>query len=276
MCSTKVACGIVLYNPERDRLEQNLSAIISQVDYIILVDNGDTLPISSNWIENKKVRYIKNQRNRGIAQALNVIIRIACQKGYEWVLTLDQDSVCPSGMVRSYCKYIHIPNVAMIAPLIRDRNSESKVCALKDSYRYIDRCITSGTLTNTRAVIGVGGFDSRLFIDYVDFELCARLVEANYKIVQDCEVVMLHQYGNIREHKILGRTIRATNHSPARKYYQARNRIYCSKVYKKFFPLWKSIAYVISEEMKVVFFETDKMRKTAAIIRGIRDGINMN
>ena len=38
----KVVAGIVLYNPNLDRLLQNISAIANQVDKIILYDNNST------------------------------------------------------------------------------------------------------------------------------------------------------------------------------------------------------------------------------------------
>ena len=34
------AAGIVLYNPDINRMNENINNIINQVDYVILVDNG--------------------------------------------------------------------------------------------------------------------------------------------------------------------------------------------------------------------------------------------
>ncbi len=271
----KIACGIVIYNPNNERLEQNLSAIVSQVDHIILIDNSDNYTLSPRWLNNSKVEYINNGCNKGIANALNQIVRISSTEGYEWVLTLDQDSICPRDMVLSYLRYIKTPRLAMIAPLIKDRNSMEQPYRIADLYYDVDRCITSGTLTNTEAVLKVGGFDSRLFIDYVDFELCARLIDAGYRIIQDCNTILLHQYGNIKEFRLIGFTIRTTNHNPKRKYYQVRNRIYCSRKYSHFFSCWRTTAFIFAEWIKVLCFESEKMQKVVAIHKGIIDGLRM-
>ena len=39
MSNLKVLAGIVLYNPDLERLSENVSAIIPQVDILLLVDN---------------------------------------------------------------------------------------------------------------------------------------------------------------------------------------------------------------------------------------------
>ena len=93
----KVVAGIVTFNPEINCLDNNISSIYNQVDEIYIVDNG-----SDNWEEIKKL--INNYKkimikrlyiNQGIAKALNELCSMAIVNGYDWILTLDQDTICP-------------------------------------------------------------------------------------------------------------------------------------------------------------------------------------
>lgn len=40
MNKIKISAGIVLYNPDINRLKQNIKAVIPQVDVLVLYDNG--------------------------------------------------------------------------------------------------------------------------------------------------------------------------------------------------------------------------------------------
>jgi rhamnosyltransferase len=95
----KTLAAIVLFNPEIERLNQNIEAIFNQVDDVVLIDNG-----SSNLNEVKKnvthqVHYVVNEKNVGIAKALNEGFEYAIENGFDWVLTLDQDSVSDKNLI---------------------------------------------------------------------------------------------------------------------------------------------------------------------------------
>ena len=101
------AAGIVLYNPDINRMKENINAIINQVDYVILVDNGSKnksdieAAIEHSFYNSDKLIINFSQKNNGIAWALNQIFKIAEEQSVKWVLTLDQDSVCPSDIIES-------------------------------------------------------------------------------------------------------------------------------------------------------------------------------
>ena len=54
--------------------------------------------VLNNW---KNITIIKNGKNEGIAKALNQMFEFAIEQQYEYVLTLDQDSVCPDNIISS-------------------------------------------------------------------------------------------------------------------------------------------------------------------------------
>ena len=100
-----ILAGITLFNPDVARLEENISSIYGQVDRVICVDNGsDNIKsiedcVLKNW---KNITIIKNGKNEGIAKALNQMFEFAIEQQYEYVLTLDQDSVCPDNIIEEY------------------------------------------------------------------------------------------------------------------------------------------------------------------------------
>ena len=69
----KIAAGIVLYNPDIDRLKKNLEAIAPQVEKVFLVDNhSDHIENIKKLLEQFPVcELIENEKNAGIATALN-------------------------------------------------------------------------------------------------------------------------------------------------------------------------------------------------------------
>ena len=122
----KIAAGIVTYNPDIVRLQENIDAVMNQVEHLIIVDNASIN--KDKWLEKlaniEKVTIIQNDTNRGIATALNQMLECSGRLGCEWTLTLDEDSVVPANMVEEYRKYIDMDRVAMIVPVIEDRTMD--------------------------------------------------------------------------------------------------------------------------------------------------------
>lgn len=271
-----IAAGIVLYNPDLNRLKENIDAIYDQVKLLVLVDNNSN---NINLIErkysvNKKIIFIKNRSNFGIAKALNQLMTFCESKAYEWVLTLDQDSVCPFNMIDEYRRYIEIPKVGILSPIVNDRNM-TKVFIEEDnenSYELIDNFITSAALTNVSIWKKIGGFDEGMFIDLVDSEYAKRLKLNDFKIIKVNTVVLLHELGDLTRHKFFFREIYIMNHSAFRKYYMARNVLYCAKKYKESGSVIKAYKTIFNTILATLIYEQNKWEKIRRIIRGMVDG----
>jgi rhamnosyltransferase len=273
-----IAAGIVLYNPNLERLKENIDAILNQVDSLIVVDNGseNVGGIEKLLMNYSKVLTINNSSNVGVAKALNQMCELANIENYEWILTLDQDSVCPENLIDLYKPCILSENIALICPQIQDIN-KGEICYHSDNgYEYINKCITSGALTNILIWKELGGFDELMFIDLVDFEFCKRVIDNNYKIVQVNAAVILHEIGKITNHRFLFWNIEVKNHSSFRKYYIAQNIIYYVKKHYK--PTRILVAYLrlIKLLALVLLFETDKYNKLRMIIKGSVNGYRIS
>ena len=104
----KYLIGIVTYNPELDRLRENLNAACSNTDaaMILLVDNAssniDELRVLMS--EYNKLQIKELDENKGVAYALNVIGTEAELMKCDWFMTLDQDSVLQPQIMNIFSK----------------------------------------------------------------------------------------------------------------------------------------------------------------------------
>ena len=268
-----ISAGIVLFNPDKNRLKENISAVIVQCTHIYLVDNGsnniDEVKELLNQYNQSKISILCNTENQGIAKALNQLTAAAQKGGFKWILTLDQDSVAPSNIVEEFEKYTNNLNAGMLCPVICDRN-KGVVVEAKDGYKEIDECITSGSLLNIKAWSEIGGFDESMFIDGVDFDICYRLRKSEYKILCIQNVVLLHELGRIEYHRFIFWKVLVKNHSAFRKFYIARNTVYLAR--KERTNIVKAILQNIKLFLIAVCYEDDKWKKSEKIFQGIIDG----
>lgn len=113
-----LAC-IVTYNPSIDILKKNIENILIQTNNVVIIDNNSNNKVELfELINNINARYhayrielIQNDDNNGIAQALNQGLSYSKANNYEWILTLDQDSICDKNMIKvmkNYCLKIII------------------------------------------------------------------------------------------------------------------------------------------------------------------------
>jgi rhamnosyltransferase len=275
----KTAAGIVLYNPDLKRLKQNIDAVINQVDCVILSDNGSANTNElNNILENygENVIIIHNHANLGIASALNIIFRKASELGFNWVLTLDDDSVCPDNMVRNYLDFMNTSTdrIGILCPVIRDKNA-GIIEGCVSSCDYIKRAITSGAFTSCSAWKEIGGFDEKLFIDGVDFDFSDRLRMSGYSIIRLKNTELLHELGHMTSHRFLFWTVKVQNHSAQRKYYIVRNRVYVSRKEKQRLYALTSFCFLVKFGLTIILFEKNKGEKLSAIVRGYADGFKM-
>ena len=272
----KVLAGIVLYNPETDRLQENIDAIYQQVDTVLLIENGSS---NTNYKKHLKrydnLLWIDNHASKGIAYALNQICGYAYSHGYDWALTLDQDSVASFGMVEVY-KGIAKEDIGIIGCKIEDRNyDDPQQHGYKGTFE-VPWVITSAAFTNTIAWYKCGGFDNEMFIDFVDADICYSMKKVGFKTLTTFHTKLLQEIGVgtfIINHKLFGE-LTVNNHPAIRKFFWARNSLYLSKKYD-FVSLSKVFKIIIKTLIEVLFYERQKIRKTYMIIKGILHSLTM-
>ena len=282
MC--KVAAIIISYNPDNNLLD-SINLLINQVEKIIIVDNGSESQKKKNInlikdIDNKKIEVIFNEENLGIATALNIGVKEALKQGYNWILTMDQDSKASSNMVE---KMLEVYNkidererkeILSIFPNFVDERIQSiEENSNMDSYEYVDADITSGNLLRAEVFDKVGFFDDSLFIDLVDTDFCMRLNEKNIKMIKVRDAILYHSLGESQSVKSIFGKFNTSNHSALRRYYMTRNRFYTWEKYKDLnsFTLNRDKSLFKKEFVKIILGEKDKVNKIKMVFKGYKD-----
>lgn len=269
--SNNICAGIVLYNPDITQLKRNIAAIIKQVQILYLQDNGSAniSDVEKIIADTSSIVLLRNPENKGIAWALNALCKRAESDNFQWILTLDQDSVCPQNMIALYKAYL--PRADMLCPKIVDRNY-GVLDGNSEKVETVDKCITSGCLLRLSSWRKLRGFDEKMFIDGVDFEFCYRMKKNGMNILRVNDVVLSHEIGNITVKHFLGFRVIVKNHSAFRKYYIAKNIIYMAKKRKNLILLIKGILQEVKLIGIVLLYENDKGAKMQRIINGMIDG----
>ena len=278
----RICAGIVSWCPDSGQLRQTASHIVSQVEGVLICDNGtpglDQVLASEleGWrvTESRDVfrqggsdfLILRNETNRGIASGLNQLCACAEELGYDWILTLDQDTQCPENMISALSAYT-APDVGIVAAGVLYEGAES-IHPQRKGIREAGWVITGGSLTSIQAWRAVGGFDEPMFIDSVDQDFCIRLKQAGYRILENNDCLIHQPLGRMKLKKFFGRTVQVTHHSPKRKYYMARNAVYLDRKYGKN----KAGAFNRKLLLKTLIYEKDRIHKIPSILRGIRDG----
>lgn len=295
----KVAAGIVLFNPDAIRLKLCVSSLEEQVDCIIVYDNSSTkIPETFNC---ENVIYLTHNKNEGVAYALNQIFMKGKNLGYEWILTMDQDTVIPKNMISTYSAYLNQDDIGIICPQNVDkRRAYSHAEDTKEVTSLVEFCITSASCTNIHVWEKLGGFDNFLFIDFVDNDYCKRLRLLGYKILQCNKVVIDQEFGNITpksqfwvdfymslSHFLKNKNIAKLSYkkkvSPMRVYYVHRNLLYLNKKFKNYGGIGYENFYCNSFIGFLIYFTlpsfvrgSEKWRIFKAIVKGLYDGNRSN
>ena len=271
---SKIYAGIVSYNPELKRLTENISVIQNQVLDVVVFDNGsNNIDEIQNLIADfPNVVLIKSEKNLGIATALNRLMQWGYEKDYDWMLSLDQDSICEKNFVARMKPYLTVEqNLGVVAPVIVDRNVGVVGHNPKSEYAHVNTCITSGAFSKVSAWKEIGEYDESMFIDSVDFEYCYRMRKYGYGVIQVRNIQLLHELGKSQKRRFLFWKIDVTEHSAFRKYYIARNNIYYPLKHRMWLRMVRGNIRNIEMMGIIVLYENDKKNKLKAICRGWKD-----
>jgi rhamnosyltransferase len=294
---SKTLALLVTFNPP-DNFLFHLKELYKEFNQIVLVDNG-TSPEKQSILHypiqqyGEKIFLFKNNKNLGIASALNQGFQWAIEHGYEYVITLDQDSTPAQSMTKTLLQGLeehpNRENLAVLAPMIVEKllPRRSQYMRRKNKFFYehvsaetgllqnVTITITSGSLYNLEIWKKLGPFRDDFFIDYVDTEYNLRAIQHGYEISVQCEARLIHNLGKRQEKKLLGKTLYPTFHSPIRWYYISRNRIAMLKMYALKQPHWffYEMITTIKTFIRVFTLENQRMAKFKAFLYGTYDGL---
>lgn len=281
----RVCAIFITYNPA-PQLIDNIVALAPQVGEIVIVDNAsgpEGLQVVVEAAKRERVSLIRNADNLGIAAALNIGVRFALDRGYPWVATFDQDSTAPEGFIAALlaawnaCPFRSA--VALVSPRYQDRHTGmigSYVAGGSDGvFEEVVTTMTSGNLVRSEAFAVAGLFEEAFFMDCVDHEFCLRLRSKGYRLIEAKAAILVHSLGRMTVHTFAGRRFKVFNHTPLRRYYNARNRILLYLRYGHTFAGWlrRDLFNFCREIAGIIFFEQNAGAKLYAIARGVAHGL---
>ena len=266
----KLIAATVFYNPKKNVID-NIKSYIDSVEKLIIVDNSETVDenIKNEIIDTLPeidILYIANEKNFGIATALNIACSKAIELDYDYILLMDQDSSFVN--FDSYLKCIESNNADDVA--VHTANSGESDNTQLCEFEEHEKTITSSSILNLNIYQKIGPFLDKLFIDEVDFEYCLRANLHNYKVRFYPHHELNHNLGennNRKRYKI--------QHNYMRRYYITRNRFYVSSLHGKHFEEYRMkttlYQYLYRNSWKVLTREDDKLRKLKSIYLGFVD-----
>lgn len=267
----KLAGVVVWYNPSKKDIK-NIDSYIKAVDKLYIVDNSENGSNESKIPNSKKVEYIYQNENLGIAKALNITCYKAIKEKYKFILTMDQDSCFKSNDVdkmKTKISSLDLSKIGIISPW---HKTKLKLEKPKEEIDYPLDVMTSGNILNLDIFQKIGGFKEFLFIDGVDIEYCLNLKKNGYKVMRINSIELQHDLGDIFYRNFLGKEFMCDNHNYLRIYYMTRNYRYIRKEYRNIAPEFCDILVKIKGLIfKIVFYEKDKFRKLRSIVFGIYD-----
>ncbi len=272
--SYKIAAVVVMYNYD-DRIINNIESYINQVDNIFVYDNSEAQneDLAKKVNALPRISYYYNNDNLGIGKVLNMGAQKAVGEGFEYILTMDQDSRATPGMVRKLLVETQkkdLSPIGIISPFhtnLRDHAPKNK------STQEVMSVMTSGNLLNLQAFQEAGPFKEDFFMDYIDHEYCLRLNSKGFKVLRVNRAILKHQLGEGTSRRFFFKRLLTTNHSALRQYYITRNRLFVAKEYRKKFRshCYQDLRSFFFSILKIIFFEKYKAKKLSMILRGIKD-----
>ena len=295
--SIKIAIAIVLYNPrDINRLNQCISSAKQICNNIYIFDNSEFV---IGYSFDSSVNYFSNNKNYGLSYALNALMEHAREDGCNWIITLDQDSVLPDGIIDGYKKIIlNTEKIGIVCPQIIDTRRKYLEIKQEPVVESVNFCITSGSCISIRIWEEIGKFDNWLFIDLIDNDFCKRLVLSGYKIIRLNNFILNQQYGEIIEKskpirdfwiklsKILRNVNIAKlsykkNVNPIRVYYTCRNIIYVNKKFASYgkvgyenYNCKSYFGFIFCFIIPSIIRSNKKIETIKSVFNGTIDGIN--
>lgn len=259
---------VVWYNPT-NKEKENINSYIKYVDKLYIVDNSEKENAFEN---NKKIHYVFNGENLGIAKALNIGADLALKEKYDWLLTMDQDTSFKNDDVKKIFEYIKnndMKNIGIVSPW---HDTKLHIQKPKEEIDYPIDVMTSGNFLNLKILKKIGGFKDEYFIDGVDIEYCLRLKKYNYKVMRLNKFSIKHNLGNISYKHFFKKELLCLNHNYLRVYYRVRNYNYIKQEYHDIAPQFCDILVKIKALIWcIIFYEKDKIRKLKSIYYAKKD-----
>ncbi|MHB1936437.1 MAG: glycosyltransferase [Acidobacteriaceae bacterium] len=159
----------------------------------------------------ERIHYESHGENRGLADAYNRAMEIARSEGFDWLLTLDQDTSLPVDFVSKLGAAVEfvtpVEYIAAIVPRISDRGRVISPNALRYgifpkffpsefigiSLDKTTSAVNSASALRVSALKSIGGYDPRFWLDYSDAVMYQRLQQNGMRVFVAGNILVEHE-----------------------------------------------------------------------------------
>jgi GT2 family glycosyltransferase len=298
--SCRIAAVVPSYN-RRDALDKCIESLLGQtrrLDAILVIDNAST-DGTSEMVGTKfrhKVEVVRLPLNTGSAGGFQEGIRLAYERGYEWVWCMDNDAEPAEDSLEALTTSPAFldPAVGVLAALLVDQASKVQLMhhkrvvipfersALVDSSAVTRLEIPlvangwAGVLIRRSAIQTVGLPRKKLFLFCDD-------VEYTYRISRDFKILLIpasrvvHKSDSRNQGNLLGgrvKSVRWPSDQPWRPYYDIRNRFFFVTRYGNSWTLPLVLPLILARKLVgVLLFDDLKLSRIGTMLRAAKDGI---
>lgn len=286
---------ILNWNGKEDTIEclESLKNITYPNYKILLVDNGST-DGSVDFFKRRypEIEIVENQENLGFAEGNNVGMRRALEKGSDYVLILNNDTVVDSHFLQELINLAEQDlKIGIVGPKIYYYDNPSKINSAGGTINWnvgaginigigatdngqfnhcldVEYLMGAAMLIKNELIKEIGGFNQGFFLLLEDTELCIRAKRVGYRSVFCPNSKIYHKEGISGEK------------SPISLYYWYRNRLLLLKNhYPHGILKFHIILIYISLRTMVgvtIYLTHGKFTNAKAILKGYIDGLLNN
>jgi len=197
LCAVVVICNVHPCNSESiNSLKDQIKKSYPKIP-LVIYDNTE----NPSWTEKDlnglkeifNLEYISDKSNPGIAKAYNYALNYAFNKGFAWLLVLDQDTDLSPSFIMDTMKIItsnkENKDIVLFMPIVKCagkyispcKHSFARIKPLKNPLTSGPYCtekisaINSGMMVNIDFLISIGGYLEKYPLDYLDHWLMAEI-----------------------------------------------------------------------------------------------------
>jgi GT2 family glycosyltransferase len=277
----RVASVVVLFGQQPSDRGSWLANLPGDEKFVIA--NGTEAAAWATTTDIQPCVVILQPDNPGLAVSYNEAL-LRCS--VDWLLLIDQDSdfvvsALPV-MLQAIDEFaVTREKIGIVTGVLVDRatgtNSNRSALPAGNSSPHLispPRFQNSGSLISVAAAKDVGGWCVHLALDLVDAEFGVRLRKFGWAQLQVCDVVLHHQLGLLTSHRIGPVIAHATNHSVERRFELGSSVAILVRIHGLRDPgVQQTLRHVLGNLLGMVLFESERLRKLFAFVRGVRVGV---
>lgn len=264
----KILAIVVSYFPDKDLLRKDIDAFKDDVDRVLIWENTPADQAAQfRLAADDKIQYCGKGINVGIPKALNYAWHYAQYYGYDYLLTMDQDSIWvdfPAFLqtVKSFGN-----KDAIFGPTPNDEGR-----GISENIHRVELLITSGMLVPVQVINKIGGWWEEFKIDSVDDEFCLHALSLGIKIYKIRDSKLIQQYGETRNVSLLWKHAVLTLYSPKRSFEMFRNVIILRRRYPQSRSIKNRLSFML-HDLKFLITEDHTLQRFYYITKGIISGL---